>query len=575
MKRNTVFLLLLALAAIPALKALFIPGFYTSHDGVTHTARIANFFLALMEGQIPPRIAPNLLGGLGFPIFIFIYPLPYLLASWFHFLGASFTASFEIVMGLSFLLSAAAMYFFTKEIFGPLAGFTAALFYSWAPYRFSQIYVRGALAEYMAYIFIPLVLLALVKLSRQPQKSQKQNFWVGFGSLSLSFLLLSHQLVSLMFSPVILAFFLLLVFNTKNRKSFIKNSLLLFILGFLISSYIYFPALFERRYLKFDELLSYYPDHFVTPFQLFHSPWSYGFSLPGQDHDDMSFQIGLTHILVTAISLPLLSITFLKKNAKLKLSFSWALLSFFFFLLAALLMLESPLTSFAWKKIPGLSLVDFPWRWLGVSVFSASILAAYLVLKINSKAVPILLIAFLFYANRNHLRINQTLILTDAYFTDYLDSATSMNEFLPFWKQTNKWQNLEKDYRVIKGDLKLETLKSTTLNLVLNLDSDSGGEVEIHRLYFPGWNIFLDGRKLKFKSEFQITRGVEIKSQNTLKTDRSGFLLVKVPPGKHLVRAKFSETRLRRFGFLASILGFLGSLALLFAGAKYGKKKKK
>ena len=63
MKKKTVtFVFLIVLLSVPALRALSIPEFYTSHDGSTHTARIANYYLALKEGQIPPRLAPNLFG---------------------------------------------------------------------------------------------------------------------------------------------------------------------------------------------------------------------------------------------------------------------------------------------------------------------------------------------------------------------------------------------------------------------------------------------------------------------------------------------------------------------------------
>ena len=110
--RYILFLALIILASIPAIRALAIPEHYTSHDGVTHTARIANYYLALKEGQIPPKLAPNLFGNLGFPIFIFIYPLPYLLGSFFHTLGFSFTDSFEMVIGLSLIFSSINIFFF-------------------------------------------------------------------------------------------------------------------------------------------------------------------------------------------------------------------------------------------------------------------------------------------------------------------------------------------------------------------------------------------------------------------------------------------------------------------------------
>ena len=42
------------------------PGFPYTHDGQNHLARLSNYYLALKQGQFPPRWAPNLDAGLGY-----------------------------------------------------------------------------------------------------------------------------------------------------------------------------------------------------------------------------------------------------------------------------------------------------------------------------------------------------------------------------------------------------------------------------------------------------------------------------------------------------------------------------
>jgi uncharacterized membrane protein len=564
MKRKTLFFIILILIAmIPAVKALFIPEFYTSHDGETHTARLANYYLALKEGQFPPRLAPNLFGNLGFPIFIFIYPLPYFLGSIFYSVGFTFTQAFEIVIGLSLILSAITMFLFTKELFGRLPAFLAALFYSWAPYRFSQMYVRAAIAESFAYIFVPLILLSLYKVT--DKKNRDAYRWIGLGSMSLAALLLSHQLVSLMFLPVIVIFGLVFLIHAKRRKSILKYYLLLGLLGIAISCFIYLPSLFERSYLHFDQLISYYSDHFVTAQQLVHSPWSYGFSMQGIINDDMSFQIGLTHLLAVFIAAIIIFFEFRKRRSKTldKITFGSSLSSLILFAVSVSLMLEHPLIHWIWKNIPGVSIVDLPWRMLGVSVFAASILTAYIVFKTKNKLIFLILIFFVFYANRNHLRINETLVRDDKYFTDYLDTATWRNEFLPIWRKTNKWHHVEQNYRVSQGEVIINPIEVKTHKISLNLVAKENSRIDIHRLYFPGWKIRLDGRKLKLGEDYEISESIQIKTETSPYIDRSGFISVHISPGSHTLSASFTETPIRKVGFFVSILGFISSLILI------------
>ncbi|OGY20093.1 MAG: hypothetical protein A2900_03250 [Candidatus Chisholmbacteria bacterium RIFCSPLOWO2_01_FULL_50_28] len=559
-KRMLVFIVLLFVASYPALRALMIPEFYTSHDGETHTARIANYYLALKEGQIPPRLAPTLFGNLGFPIFLFIYPLPYLLGAMFHSLGFSFTDAFEIVIGSSFLLSAITMFLFARKVFGEFPGFIAALFYTWAPYRFSQIYVRGAIAESFAYIFVPLVLLSLYNIA-----ATQNHRWVGIGSLSLAGLLLSHQVVAFIFLPIFLGFFLLWLVKAEHKRTAVLKATGMALLGVMIGAFIYAPSLFELKYLRFDELIDYYNDHFVTVGQLIHSPWSYGFSMPGTN-DDMSFQVGLTHLLVAALATISLGLfLFRTKKAAVRFPlFAMGSLSLAITALSVGFILELPAVHWLWKHLPFLDIIDFPWRLLGVTVFGTSLLAAYLVASAGRKVIlSAVLLFFVFYANRNHVRINQTMVRNDAFFLSYQDTATWRNEFLSKWRQTNRWQHLEKDFRIRRGELKVKLIDGKTTSLSFLVEATDQGILDIHRLYFPGWTVFLDGKPLEIGKGLEITQDVQTETKESPFTDHSGLLSVNVPPGKHFIEARFTETPVRKVGFILSLIGMGYALAYI------------
>ena len=97
------------------MRSLFSVPFYTSHDSFTHTARIAAYFDSLNDGlaslasgrsgQFPVSWAKNLNGNLGSPIFVYSYPLVYMIGGGIHYLGVHYEDAFRFIIGISYILS--------------------------------------------------------------------------------------------------------------------------------------------------------------------------------------------------------------------------------------------------------------------------------------------------------------------------------------------------------------------------------------------------------------------------------------------------------------------------------------
>src|SRR3989344_7583964 len=138
------FVIVVLLSIVPLSDLLHV-GLPITHDGTDHVARIANFYNGLSEGIFFPRWAQNLNWGYGHPILMFLYPLSSYFASLFHFLGFSFVDSLKIVFGLGFIASGVTMYFWARNQFNEYAAIAAAALYLYSPYRFVDLYVRGAI----------------------------------------------------------------------------------------------------------------------------------------------------------------------------------------------------------------------------------------------------------------------------------------------------------------------------------------------------------------------------------------------------------------------------------------------
>ena len=173
---NKYYLIVLGLSIPPLISIFSTLQFPHVHDGIVHLARMAAYFKALQDFQIPVRWAGDLNYGYGMPLFNFIYHVPYLFSALFIFLGFGLVFTFKIVLSLSFLLSGVFMFAFAKAFFNPSATSDVAsadgdkkalivtIFYQFAPFRLVELLVRGSYGEVYAYTFFPLVLFGLVKI---------------------------------------------------------------------------------------------------------------------------------------------------------------------------------------------------------------------------------------------------------------------------------------------------------------------------------------------------------------------------------------------------------------------------
>lgn len=547
--------------SIFALKDLAKPGFYTNHDGETHTARIAQYYLALKDGQIPPRIAPSLYNGLGSPILTYIYPLPYFLASVVHTAGFSYTDSFEIIMALGFIASGIFAYFWQKELFqSEKAAFLGALFYIFVPYRFSLIYVRGSISENTAYAFVPLVLYLINRLSKKTDL-----FHIALTAISFCALMLSQNLVFLLTLPLIFLYTIYLAYPKKFK--FLFAAFTSFIWAASISAFSYLPIILERENIKFNQIYTLiYADHFVSAKQLLYSPWGYGFSLSGTN-DLMSFQIGLAHLLVVLIFVSILLVSplpFFKNLRSPKNLLALAIVSLLIFAATVLLMIPTKLTNFIWQNILPQNLIDYPWRLLGVITVLVAIIAAYIAKTIKPAIFFLFLIFAVVVANRNHTRINLTAIFPDSFFENYIGTATQLGEFTPAWRQTSSAPEERTDsVETTEGIAKFSDLDANSrgVNFTAEVLSDSA-ILTINKFYFPKTEMAVDGQN----HDFIVTSAQTTNLKNH--KDPSGLMQITVPKGTHQVGVKYKETDLRKIANLISTFSVILALAVIAKNAK-------
>jgi len=533
MKKNIFSILLLILALIPII-SLFHPGLPLTHDGQDHVVRIANFYQNLTEGNFIPRWGGNLNWGYGHPILEFLYPLPSYIASIFHFVGFSLVDSAKVVFGLGMVLSLFSMYLWLSQFTSKYSAAFGAVLYTYAPYRFVEVYVRGDIGENLAFAFIPLVLYFLCKL----YKKNDYKFTI-LGGVSLALLILSHNAISLMFTPFIIIYCLYLIWLSKFNKFLILNSLFLILIGFTLSMFFWFPALLEGKYtLRNIVTKGGYLNNFVSFGNLIYGKWSYGIS--GQ----FTVQFGLFQ-WIALIAAPFTIYIFRKSKEKLYL----ALILISFCLISVFLML--PLSNLVWSKVILLQNFQFPWRFLAIIVFSTSVLGALFIEALPKKfnfKISILFLLIVLIISSFYWRSRAYLYKPVSFYIGIYNGTTDTGESAPIWSVRFMEERPKAHLEVIDGNAQVKELSRTTTLHKYQIIVNKKTLFEENTLYFPGWEITANGAPLSLEFQNMNYRGV---------------MLFHLQKGDYIVEARYRETKLRLISDIISIASLLIVFCLL------------
>lgn len=448
----------------------FSPFFFTFHDE-TQPARIQQFVKELKNLHIPPRVAPDMNFGIGYPVFNFYAPTAYWITSFFHLFNFSIINALKIsfLAALIFAFYGAFKFFTLFFDFWPaLAG---GFFYVLSLYFPLDIFVRGNLAEVWFLALLPLSMFFIIKISHR-KIIDKKIFLTN--TIILSFILTSHNIFSLIFLLWIIPYIILF---SKNRL--INLISLLIALG--LSAYFWLPVILETRYTFARKIatLTFYQDHFLCLNQLWQSPWGFGGSAPGCLSDGMSFKIGKIQLTLSIFGIFFFVYHLLigKKNKSFFLP-SYLLLSTCFFLFLTLYQ-----SAFFWKLFENyLNIIQFPWRFIGLSILGIAFFSSYFLqtIKISYKSFLIFLIiltTFLinqkyFFGQKIKNEVFEKKYLSQNYIKNQV--AFKMAEYLPKNNNYQFWRSLEKR-EVKQSDINQLTLapfdktKPTTIENLANL----------------------------------------------------------------------------------------------------------
>lgn len=592
-RRVDPYLILLFGLSLFALAPLAAPGyFYSAHDGRHSVFYLIQFDAAIRDGALWPRWAMHHIQGYGYPTFIIQAPLAFYVAELFVLLGAGMTAAVKLAWALGTLLSGWGMYALVRRWVmqsapanpeanlmrrASLAGLVAGLLYVYAPYHLLDIYVRAAYAEFMLMLWFPWVFLAFDRLIDLGLDRGWQG-WLALAAFSFAGLLLTHVFSLLAFTPLLMGFIFFKLgvvlwrgkAGARGRGSFVGRTLLagaagaagilltaVFVIPLLLEGPLLDQAVYVRETYDFTR-------HFVFLGQFFNPFWGYGFSDdPTGVNDGMSFQVGamLLALLLTA------AITLWRAQSRR------LLMGFLLAATAAILFTMTPAATWIWATVPMMEVIQFPWRLLALSSFTAAALGGLVVFHLlpedgtdlgSAYRGPVLILALLvifavlpfthpgaqepiepWREDGRAIFQFETAHPDMIAFTSWVKEPFVTSPMTPDYAAENYSAATLSRLGILSGQGKVTAVYSRGSSFGGAVDMSTPGVVQIRTYYFPGFRAKVDGQPVDLRV-----------------SDPNGLMEVDVPAGPHTIDVRMGTTPARTAGTLISWATALGLVGL-------------
>lgn len=571
--------LVLALSVFAWAPLLTPAYFFNAHDARHSVFFLVEFDQTFRDGFWYPRWSPDFAFGYGYPLFNLYAPLAFYAAEMLHLLGLVFTTAIKTMYVLATIGAGVGMYGFAQRLFGRQAGLLAAVVYMYAPFHLVEIFVRSAYAEFVALAIIPFVFWAFTELVATPSLPH-----VSLAGLSYGLLALTHHAIFFTFSPFLITYLLVLILiKVRFRlKPFIAHSLYTAgagLLGLALAAIYLIPVIAETRYIKVEQWTSgsyNYLQHFVYFAQFFSPEWGYGYAGVGLA-DDLSFQLGIVVIALTFFALVrLITRPFPRRSVAV----------FFFVSTLVIIFLMSPLAELVWRVVPIATLVQFPWRLLGMAAFTMSVVAGALLANTNGQQLMVndqLSMgnidpkpSSIFYPPSSIFYL-LCLVVVLASFPYTLPQYTEIPDWaetplavvnwdrasivdrvgmVSFTQEQPQTSPLEQRYlngqpleaaAILTGHGSVETLHRGGASSQVKVSAAGPVTVQFYTYDYPGWQVTLAGQPLPHRHEPPF-----------------GLITVDVPAGEHIVLLQMGSTPPRTMGAIISMLTLLLIISLYF-----------
>ena len=215
-----------------------------------HIVRLKSIADELSKGHFPVRMSSMLYNGYGYPFNVFYPYLLYLIPALLHLIGMPLGMAYEVYMIIVTVLTIFICYYSFRTVAqDDYVGIWGAAIYTMVVWRFANCFNRGAVGEYTAMTFLPLLFLAFYRFTKKDENKIKAE--IEF-IIAYTMLFQSHMLTT-----VISTFIMIILSLVFIRELFARDNIVRLvrtgIITFLVNAWYLIPLV--NWYAKFDMIL--------------------------------------------------------------------------------------------------------------------------------------------------------------------------------------------------------------------------------------------------------------------------------------------------------------------------------
>jgi hypothetical protein len=523
-----------------------------THDMSNHVHNMQQFDKSLRSGLAQPRWFSEVNNGYGSATLNYYQRGLYYLTSLGHLLTKDWWWGIFLVCVFAIAGSGLSFYFLASQFYGKTASIIGAILYMLLPYHLLNLYWRGALAELLAYVLLPLITLFAVRLGREGRFRHYALFGLFYGLY-----LMTHMPTGILLTYT-LAFFAV-VWAAKERDLEVGGRLAVgMAIGILLSATYWLPAALETKdvYEYATDLFPYHRSYITM-------------IIEGDYFTHIVNYMFVLHALALIVAARILFV--IRRPGEEEVSKSddltgnkrrWPISSMWILLAIVTLFMSTSFSIYISKALPKIQLATPAWRWFTIANFFVALLACAAVERLRTSggtsttkmwayraALGVVLAANVWFA------ISYVLMAALPHSVQQVSYPYVEDSFTP--KGSTRPHDLPDTplvtFKPEGGAVEIKRWDPQRREMAVKLTSPA--VVRLKTYNFPGWKAEVNGK------------------ETPLLSDRDGVQILPLEPGIHQINIAFVNTPPRTAGTVLSSLS-LSIIAGLIAFDYYRRKKR-
>ena len=525
-RARTATLVALVFAALAVVAPFTVRGVACGHDLGFHMNGWLEVAQQWREGVVYPHWAANANYGSGEPRFLFYPPLSWMLGGALgSFIPWLFVpVAFDIV---AVILAGWAMFAMAREWFEQPDAALIAVAYAVNPYLLLTIYARSAFAELLAAAFFPLLALWIVR--ERPARKMLVPL-----ALTIVGVWLTNVPAAIIASYLAVLLLAVVTILRRNLRVFAYGAAAI-ALGLALASFYIVPVIYEKNWITVAQLLSGggRPDQ------------SFLFATTGDEDHDLFLRavswLALGEVSVTGLAV-LAAQRWRRQNAKLWWSLTISA--------TAALLLMLPIAGAAYRHMPDLQFVQFPWRWLLTIGIAYAVFGVIALPSFRGKPwlYAIAFLALIAACNRALQPqcdpAETPFMISNIFHTGYGYMGT--DEYTPAGADNYEIKPDFPEFR-LRGenggpasDARVTHLHTSTYRKQLTVESGEPAQLVLRLMNYPAWRVEVNGNRVMPQSD-----------------DPTGRMVIALASGHSQVDVRFVRTPDRWIGDGSSLAAII------------------